>query len=715
MNTLCNLFTRKIMLVIIVLLATTSIKAQYQEYLQTSFTVSGNEVTVKLKSSETLSSLTFSAYSVSFRFLESYGINFVVTQSNFAPVGLIQQGLDPNDPLYRNFKFGFNGGASLVNFTAGTEYDVFKFTVNGGDGTGIIGLCQDNTNYSWTPDYIFNNFTYFYTNYTDPFYGVNLTNSDFTLAGESWFWRTSNVFMGKFWLATAASVDWNTGSNWSDGIVPPASWSVTIFPGPNQPVISSTDVTLNNVTLEDNATIEIAFDATLTVNVTITQGTGNKVIVKSTDAGTGSLIHNTAGINGELQRHMQGWGDNEIQLKNGRGWHLLSSPVASQLNAPFQNLSDNDDFLKWNEVGNAWENRRMPDNSLNSSFETTFGIGKGYLVAYEDDKTNLFQGVLNVANVSVSGLTNTWTAGPVNYYGHHLIGNPFASALEWGTGDWNRTNVENHVQIWNEFNASYSVIGVGDPIPAMQGFFVYTPGSGSLTIPASARIHSAQPFYKSTNDQILLVARDLDHQMLQESKVSFNADATELYDLEYDSYYMAGYAPTFYSVSNGEAFALNTLPEINDDLTIPFVFVKNDGTNFSISLEKNIEGTTLYLVDLKANQTINLSEVNQYSFISVAGDNPDRFLLKFSPVGINDVINNTSVNIFAYGNTLYLNSSEYLGNTIVSVFDMLGREILQKQITLDGQTAINLSGYQGAYIVRAVTDREIVSTKVYFR
>jgi len=505
------------------------------------------------------------------------------------------------------------------------------------------------------------------------------------------------------WVGGVSS-DWNDHTNWTD-CVPGATSNVIIGIG-TYPAIASSNVTVEDLTIQPGAA--------LTVNPSFSLTVSGSLLIESDTTGTGSLIQDGV-LTGTIQRQIKGWGSYSALLKNGHGWHLLSSPVASQLNASFQNLLDNDDFLKWNEVGNAWENRRMPDNTLNSSFETTFGIGKGYLVAYEDNKTNLFQGILNVADVSVNGLTNSWTAGPVNYYGHHLLGNPFASALEWGTGDWSRTNVENHVQIWNEVNASYSVIGVGDPIPAMQGFFVYTPGSGSLTIPASARIHSTQGFYKSTNDQILLVARDLDHQMLQESKVSFNSDATELYDLEYDSYYMAGYAPTFYSVSNGEAFALNTLPEVSDDLTIPFVFVKNDGTNFSITLEENIEDATIYLVDLKANQTINLSEVNQYSFVSVAGDNPDRFLLKFSPVGINDVINNTSVNIFAYGNTLYLNSSEYLGNTTVSVFDMLGREILQEQITLDGQSAINISGYSGAYIVRAVTDREVVSKKVYFR
>ena len=49
----------------------------------------------------------------------------------------------------------------------------------------------------------------------------------------------------------------------------------------------------------------------------------------------------------------------------------------------------------------------------------------------------------------------------------------------------------------------------GNIVPAMQGFFVHvtSPGPGSLTIPAGARTHNTQSFYKSAdavNDALLL-------------------------------------------------------------------------------------------------------------------------------------------------------------------------------------------------------------------
>jgi len=504
------------------------------------------------------------------------------------------------------------------------------------------------------------------------------------------------------WTGTLDS-DWDNPGNWTD-CVPGAASNVIIGASAN-PAETNGAVTINDLT------IEVGGEVTATAG---TFGVDGDLLIKSDPSGTGSLIQDGA-LNGTIQRHLKGWGSYSTELKNGHGWHLLSSPVAAQAIAPFQNLLDNDDFMKWNEVQNYWDNRRVGVSGLNGSFDTQFGIGTGYLVAYEDDKDFAFGGVLNTADVAVAGLTNSYTAGSVKYYGHHLLGNPFSSALAWNNGDWNLSNVASHIQIWHEADASYSVLDPGDPIPAMQGFFVYTSGGGSLNIPASKRVHSAVPYYKDAPQQILLTAHDLDHQMKQESKIRFNENATEGFDLQYDSYFMGGYAPRFYSVSQGAAYALNTLPAMTEELVIPFTFVKNEGTNFEITLDAALDYGTIYLTDNKTNVTVNLSQTGSYSFVAADGDDVNRFLLKFGAVGIDDpAAAETSIEIYTAGDALYFNAKQP-GNATVSVYDLLGRTVLTTEVHMSPSASVDVSRLSGTFIVRAIANGEVVSAKVFIK
>ncbi len=502
----------------------------------------------------------------------------------------------------------------------------------------------------------------------------------------------------------AEDSDWDNPANWTDCV--PGATSAAIIPATTIAPIANVDVEVNDLTIEPNGNLTVPSPFTITVN--------NDLLIVSDASGTGSLIHNNQ-LSGVVQRNLKGWGSYSTELKNGHGWHLLSSPVAAQAIAPFQDLNGNDDFYKWNEPDNVWKNRRLVGGDLNTAFDTEFEVGAGYLVAYEADKDFTFEGALNTADVPIGGLTNTYTSGDLRYYGHHPLGNPFASALEWNNGGWVLSNVASHIQIWSEADASYTTLAPTGIIPAMQGFFVYTEGGGSLNIPASARVHSSQAYYKDAPQQIVLSARDLDHQMRQESKIAFNPDATVGFDMEYDAYFMGGYAPRFYSVSEGAAFALNTLPSMTEDLVIPFTFVKNEGTNFQITLDAALDYGTIYLVDKKTNVTENLSQTGSYSFVSAEGDDVNRFLLKFGAVGIDDpIVNKASIEIFTAGDELYLNAQQS-GDASVSVFDLLGRTVLTTEVHMSPSATVDVSRLSGTYIVRAIANGEVVSAKVFIR
>ena len=709
---------RRVYLYLLCLMLLSSLSITVEAEVQTTFTKNGNEISVIIKPDQTYTNVGFTSFYATFRYLNAYGVNLAVTQSSYSVVSLESSYPDPTDANYQLAVFGFySNNPALSSFTAGIEYPVFKFQISGGIGNGIFSLAVDSPNQLYAFSYLEFDQGNDVTNHTNPFY-VNSHPLEITtkvVGVNTWKYATEYIQ----WTADATTTDWNTGGNWNSATVPTAIDNIIITDALPQPIISNLDAVVNKLRFEDNATVEIAFDGSLSVESDITQGAGGGFIIRSTAAGTGSLIHSTAGITGTVERHLKGWGSYSALLKNGHGWHLLSSPVTAQAILPFQDLTDNDDFMKWNEPENVWKNRRQGGGSIvpNPAFDTQFGVGTiGYLVAYEDDKDFAFGGVLNTADVAVTGLTNSYVSGALNYFGHHLLGNPYPSALTWDDDvSWDLTNVGDYAQIWHEANASYSVLDPGDPIPAMQGFFVYTSGGGSLNIPASKRVHSAVPYYKDAPQQILLTAHDLDHQMKQESKIRFNQNATEGFDLQYDSYFMGGYAPRFYSVSQGAAYALNTLPAMTEELVIPFTFVKNEGTNFEITLDTALDYGTIYLTDNKTNVTVNLSQTGSYSFVAADGDDVNRFLLKFGAVGIDDpAAAETSIEIYTAGDALYFNAKQP-GNATVSVYDLLGRTVLTTEVHMSPSASVDVSRLSGTYIVRAIANGEVVSAKVFIK
>jgi hypothetical protein len=347
-------------------------------------------------------------------------------------------------------------------------------------------------------------------------------------------------------------------------------------------------------------------------------------------------------------------------------------------------------------------------NDASPLFET----GKGYLTAYGSDQTKEFIGNLNVANVSLTGLTNT--TGKTNK-GWHLVGNPFSSAIKWTQGSWVKTNLAAFPQIWNETNASYKVLAGGGIIPAQNGFLVYVAeGGGSLTIPADARVHSDSAWYKNSasENEIVLIARDLEGQTAQETIISFNPDATEDFDMEFDSYFMSGFAPMFYSISQNKLFALNTLPELTDELIVPMGFVKNQSNNFTIELTQNMLYHTLYLFDSKTNYEHKISE-SPYSFTSESGDNANRFVLRFGNVGINETPVTQTIQAWYSEGTLTVRTTETL--TTIDIFNVQGQNLQNYQLYGSGLQTLQLNLPPGVYFARILNNGKMQTVKMIVR
>ncbi|GAP42621.1 protein containing Por secretion system C-terminal sorting domain [Lentimicrobium saccharophilum] len=548
--------------------------------------------------------------------------------------------------------------------------------------------------------------------------GTNATDSEWVVKPQDYIGNLGLI--GTVWQGT--STDWTAEANWDMGV--PSTYQAWVVPAAETPVISTTETVSDIIVLGNN--LHIAPTGFLTATnllgilepgiVTIEPlgklsgeiynlGTEASLILQSDETGTGSVIPTVTGNPATIERYITA----ATWETAGSGWHLLSSPVAAQgISGDWTPTgTGNDyDFYAFDETASTdnWLNQKVGANNI-----TTFIPGKGYLVAYQQTDTKTFSGNLNVADVTLSGLTNTGTSA---YPGWHLAGNPFASAINWGSGTWTKTNINAVAQVWSSADGSYkTTTEKSDIIPAMNGFMVYTTGSGELTIPADAREHNAANWYKSDEEFILLKANDLEGLTSQSSIVRFNPSATEAYDADFDAYFLAGFAPMFYSVSGSSLYALNTLPAVSNELAIPFGFMKNSATNYNIELAKNIPATIVYLTDIKTGTVTNLTDEGAYHFTAAEGDDANRFTLHFGTLGMDDPSTTAPVNIYAYGGVVYLNGPD--AKASVTITDLTGRVVMAERVNGNGLSMINAGSLpKGVYVVTAVAGSRVVSAKV---
>lgn len=460
----------------------------------------------------------------------------------------------------------------------------------------------------------------------------------------------------------------------------------------------------NNMSLTGNLTIA---SGSLTINpakqLTVSgffsnQAGASSLVLKSDASASASLIHSTGNVPATVERYISG--HNNVA---DAGWHLLGSPVAAfDIDGSSFDPGASDDFYAWQESNSTWMNHKQGTPSQ-------IVPGTGYLVSYETSGTKTFTGALNAADQTVT----VTREGAGDYAGFNLIGNPFASAITWGTG-WSLGSVGGVAYVWDEATKDYIDIEAGGPIPSANGVMVYLGGeetSQSLTIPAAARIHSSQGWYKSAGGRIVLVANDPDRGAAKRSVIRFNESATEGFDLAWDGYYLRGFAPGFYSVSNGMNYSVNTLPSMNNTLVIPMGFEKTVSSGFSIELQESIPGAVVYLTDKKTGTVTNLTDNGAYHFTAAEGDDANRFTLHFGTLGMDDPSTAAPVHIYAYGGVVYLNGLD--AKASVTITDLTGRVVMAERVNGNGLAMLNAGSLpKGVYVVTAVAGSQVVSAKV---
>ena len=403
-------------------------------------------------------------------------------------------------------------------------------------------------------------------------------------------------------------------------------------------------------------------------------------------------------------------------------------------------------------ASNGWTD----PSSINNNIATGVGfevfvrgsrtLTNPYLNWTEPDNVTIdYTGVLNKGDITKTlSYTNTNNS---TSDGFNLVGNPYASAIDFENGNLTKTNIQN--KFWS-YNPNTGLYGIYDAtlhtgtnsitqyIASSQGFFVKaTAANPSITFKETCKSDNpGNNYFKSNNSSqnilpILKIGISNDSTFTDETLLVFDENASALGEDEHDAYKWFNDALNIYTISSDQINlnidARNTPRAID---TIKLAVYSYNGSeimsthhqiNFS-GLESLAASTDVVLWDKYLNTFTNCKVYSQYDFM-ITTDNAsygkNRFVLLIGDVNIGLSSNQNLTNIVLYPNPakniIHLNTSNSLENKGISysIFDQSGRMVLQgKNAITYLQSSINISSLQlGMYWVEIYIEDKVVRKK----
>lgn len=491
-------------------------------------------------------------------------------------------------------------------------------------------------------------------------------------------------------------------------------------------VLNSNLTAKNNMTIQSGTSFTISENKGLTVLGTMSNAAGaGALLLKSSSAGTASLIESTPGIAATVQRYIDG---------DTCAWHFLSTPVASQSISgawtPSGTYGDGTgyDLYAWDEPASCWVynlNTTVAPTWPTAHPETYFAPGRGYIYAVQAlTPTKQFVGALNAGTITRSLSINATTV----YNGFNLLGNPYPSSINWSNADgfdrsllylngggydiWTWSTTSNNYGVYN----SADVDGVGTNnvtqyIAPMQAFFVRAASAGTFTFEDDARVHDgASVWLKSTEAISSIWLSVTNPQGRDEVKMSFGNPTHEGGAMKLFS--PVETAPSLYMNSRGQYYSTMRLSDPAKHKYVAVNF-KSGSTGASTLRWKYDAGTmgTLYLQDRLTGTIVDLSSTDSYDFTATTSDVPERFVLHFGSVSPVDMEIHPNVWVSAGRLNVYLENM--LGDYTMRVTDLQGRLVREEKMSGNEQCSVSLFG-RGVYLVTVFNGDKAQSIKVIY-
>ena len=369
------------------------------------------------------------------------------------------------------------------------------------------------------------------------------------------------------------------------------------------------------------------------------------------------------GVQATVEKNISGYGgDNTVKT----GWNFIASPIDVNNLAPTavtNMLTNTYDLYQLNNT--KWENYKQSGDHYHFNLTN----GRGYLYANSADVTLSFAG-------AIKPFTTTGGANEVALAdGWNLVGNPYTFNV-YSSKSYYTITTENGE------NVITAVTSASDYIAPCTGIVVKSTGASSVAFTEEAATSWATG--NQGNIQMTLAQQASNRgnaTTIDNAIVSFNEGS------QLEKFYFGNPSASIFIPQNGEDYAIAFSDRQGD---VPLYFKANETDTYTISFagdEMSLNG--IYLIDILAEEEIDLSVNPSYTFIGSPADRMARFKIVFRNTG-----GDGTSDIFAYQNG---NDIVVTGEGELQIFDVMGRMVSRQRV--NGVETVNVKS-QGVYIFR---------------
>lgn len=397
-----------------------------------------------------------------------------------------------------------------------------------------------------------------------------------------------------------------------------------------------------------------------------------------------------------------------IQTDN---WSFVSFPYAVTAATTLDGVSATDVSLgQYNAATRAqnvsgWENAVFPMEA-----------NKGYIVHKGSVGQLYFDGNVNGTDAmfnSTRTLTLTYTPAEAlcnagwNFIAHPLSVNGIPSLTDGEFAYRYDPSLDEYKLYFYQYNPGYSYTA-GAAMKPFDALFVKTPNATTLNLSYNTAtpqgvlrkaVKQAQAVIPDEIIRLNLLAQGKSYETLIRVKSEATAGEDVMYDAPYSTP-MQVITPRMYTLINGTAYALNSVPE---NTTIPVGIRVPSTGEYTFTWEKGNEYQAV-LKDKTAGKEIDMNKNLSYTFtVDAFGDINDRFEISVPQ----RTITNVALGNDDFGFDVSVAEGTILFNNLnapaqISVFDVAGRLVEAKNVT-SPQAVFNINR-SGVYLLKVVDE-----------
>ncbi len=509
--------------------------------------------------------------------------------------------------------------------------------------------------------------------------GSAMTHCGFFVNHQSTSWNSGNnkgnfdnfkvVVDNRTFIPISNQFDWNTGSNWTQGFTPASNYDVEL---PYTAIVRNTSAaSCKNLIINsfsDTQSTQFIKQAAFTVS--------DKIRLK-------------------------------VKFTNANVWRFVGFPFPISAIYKADGLTPailNTDY----HMARYNIDKRANGQSGWEEFSTLPTVaGEGYIIASAADL--VFETAQNPATDAFAAsndraLTYNTGTGSANHSGWNFVVSPVLA---------NATTMLNTGEFRYSYNGTtYNVDDETDGTLIEYPFravFIKTGAARNMTVVASNPFLSPRRKIDTTPDRIhlKLIAGSNEYT----TKIRINDLATEGYDSQYDAEQMFPFSstvPQIYSVSGNTKLAINSVPQ---NSVVHIALRLSESGIYKLKWEKQAVSTML-LYDSEEGRYVNTDNDKEYEFYaSQSGNIANRFKI-YTGSDATTRLNNlpASKDIRLHVNGLNIEIEGMYNKCFVTVFDMMGRKILESSVNAS-TNSIRLPR-SGMYILKISTPQVNAEFKV---